>query len=156
MSTVVEQINAQLKEFEEKKKAMVESLRKEFPALLKPLFEKSKKIESIGWTQYTPYFNDGDECTFGVRNDDLYVNGEDQDDVPFYNWRVKHYLEKGEYKSEIEGDKDIDIEECKILQEFRDVLQSVPEEFYKDLFGDHSKVTINRDGNIEVEEYEHH
>jgi len=28
----------------------------------KEIFEKHPKVESFGWNQYTPYFNDGDTC----------------------------------------------------------------------------------------------
>lgn len=153
--TVVEKINKQLAEFNEKRAALVKELQKDFPAMFAPLFEKSKLINSIGWTQYTPYFNDGDECVFGVRQDDLYVNGEYQDEVSWLDWRIKYYLSIGEYKNEIESNEEINIDEYKIVEEFKEVLQSVPESFYKDLFGDHMKVTINRDGTIETEEYEH-
>lgn len=152
---LINKIKAELAAFDEKRNALATELRKEFPSLLASLFEKSKKIESIGWSQYTPYFNDGDECVFGVNNEDLYVNGDEQDDAPWYDWRVKYYLAKGEYQKEIESNPALDIEECKILQEFKDVLSAIPDEFYRDLFGDHVRVTVNKDGTIETEEYEH-
>ena len=37
-------------------------LQKEFDAL----FIEYPEIGKIEWTQYTPYFNDGDPCVFGV------------------------------------------------------------------------------------------
>lgn len=126
--TIVEKINAELQAFNDKKKELVESLRKDFPALLAPLFAQSETIESIGWTQYTPYFSDGDECVFGV-NELEYVNGE--------------------------YDTELDDSDNQIISEFQSVLSSIPDEFYRDLFGDHALVTIHRDGRIEVEEYEH-
>lgn len=30
------------------------------------VFEKHPEIKAIGWQQYTPYFNDGDACVFGM------------------------------------------------------------------------------------------
>lgn len=36
------------------------------------LFTTIPEIESVFWTQYTPYFNDGDACTFSVN--DIYFN----------------------------------------------------------------------------------
>ena len=74
--TTLEKIKAELEAFEAKKKVFVEDLRKEFPTMFKELFDKSEKIESFSWTQYTPFFNDGDTCEFGVHCDDPYVNGE--------------------------------------------------------------------------------
>jgi hypothetical protein len=37
----------------------------ELEEILRPLME-SDGIHDFGWAQYTPYFNDGDECIFGV------------------------------------------------------------------------------------------
>lgn len=152
---LINKIKEEFAAFDGKRKALATELRKEFPSLLAPLFEKSKKIESVAWSQYTPYFNDGDECVFGVRNDELEINGEDEYSLPWYDWRVKHFLTKGEYRKEIESNSALDIEECKIIQEFKDVLSSIPDEVYRDLFGDHVQVIVRGDGTIETEEAEH-
>lgn len=123
--------------------------------MLKPLFEKSQgKIKSFGWTQYTPYFNDGDECTFSVNLDySLEVNGEDTDEINGLDWRIKYYLKNGEYSEEKTDEWDIEL--FKLVEEFKEILSSIDDEFYKDLFGDHVQVTVYENGNIEVEEYEH-
>lgn len=47
--------------------------RKLFRPIFDEFFEKCPIIESIYWTQYTPYWNDGDECVFGV-NDIYFTN----------------------------------------------------------------------------------
>lgn len=148
---ILDNIKKELKAFEEKRAEMVKTLQVEFPKLLTPLFEKSKLIESVGWRQYTPYFNDGDECIFGVRQDDLQVNGEEQDEMPWYDWR--YFSDR--YKKELDGNTEINPEEMQVVKEFSEVLQSIPEDFYKDLFGDHVEVTVHRDGRIDVEEYDH-
>lgn len=36
-----------------------------------------------------------------------------------------------------------------------DVISTIPDDFMKDLFGDHCLVTVYKNGNIEVEEYDH-
>lgn len=36
---------------------------KEFQGLVQPILDKGVDIR---WTQYTPYFNDGDPCEFGI------------------------------------------------------------------------------------------
>jgi hypothetical protein len=128
---ILEKIKKELEEFDKKRKGLVEELRKQFPLMFLPLFEKTEVIESIGWTQYTPYFNDGDTCEFSVHHSYLLINDED------------------EYSD------DFSEHERKLIKDFKDVLQSIPEDFYKDLFGDHSKVTIYKDGRMEVDEYEH-
>jgi hypothetical protein len=152
----LEKIKAELAAFEEKKKAFVEELRKEFPTMFKEVFDKSEKIQSFGWVQYTPFFNDGDTCEFNVYCDDPYVNGDSVYDCDWYDWRVKYYL-KGDkdYVNLLIDNPNLDTELHKIIDEFKDVINSIPEDFLKDLFGDHAQVTIHRDGNVEVEYYDH-
>ena len=148
--TIVEKINAELQAFNAKKQELVESLRKDFPALLAPLFEKSKLINSIGWTQYTPYFSDGDECVFGVNNDEPYVNGHRvyDDELDFLDEQIGPYNDR-------RPNPTYNAEESAIYDDFCSLLHSIPDEFYRDLFGDHALITIHRDGRIEVEEYDH-
>jgi hypothetical protein len=152
--SVIDQIKQSLEEFKQKRKALTNELQKEFPGLLKPLFEKSAKIESIGWAQYTPYFNDGDECIFRVSNDILYVNGvhlEDSDNEILFLHEEIYNNKTGKW----DKNPELDQAESQIVDEIVSVLQSVPKEFYKDLFGDHVQVTIYKDGRIETEEYNH-
>lgn len=56
-------------------KAMQEEIKKKTQDRLKTfidgLFLAFPWFGAITWTQYTPYWNDGDECTFGVN--DIYV-----------------------------------------------------------------------------------
>jgi hypothetical protein len=154
--TTLEKIKAELEAFEAKKKVFVEDLRKEFPTMFKELFDKSEKIESFGWRQYTPFFNDGDSCEFGVHASDPNINGSDMHDFDWYDWRVKYYLRgDAHYANLLTENSKIDIEACKVVEEFISVIESIPEEFLKDLFGDHVEVTISKDGTISVDEYDH-
>src|ERR1700674_1049946 len=54
---------------------------------LKNIFDKYPSIENISWTQYTPYFNDGDPCVFRVGAYDPNINGED-------TWGLKEDLDE--------------------------------------------------------------
>jgi hypothetical protein len=130
---IVEKIKAEMAVFDEKRKALAAELQKNFPELFKEFFAKHAWVESFKWRQYTPYFNDGDECTFGVR--------QDYDDIDINE--VNHW------------DDDKREERKPVYKELSDILTSVPEEFYKDLFGDHVEVLINRDGTVETDEYDH-
>jgi hypothetical protein len=78
-NSVIEKIKAELAAFEKKKQAFVTELRKEFPTMFTELFAQAPKLKSVSWTQYTPYFNDGDTCEFSANTDDLYVNGRHPD-----------------------------------------------------------------------------
>jgi hypothetical protein len=63
-----------------------------FEDFYKYIFEKYTTLESFGWTQYTPYFNDGDTCIFSVNTDYISVNDEYVDEskwsseVNVLNW----------------------------------------------------------------------
>lgn len=175
---VLEQIKAKVAEINKQKEELVSQLRKDFAPMLQPLFEKSSgKIQSISWSQYTPYFNDGDECVFSVHADldySLKLNGvsfddydEDEEDQLFGSkeYGMRKYLEGEDvYQDWIKrypddtlnpDTKDEDLRLYKIAQEFESVLNSIDDEFFKDLFGDHVEVTVYADGRVETERYEH-
>lgn len=138
------------------KEEFLEKLRKQFPNLLKTLFDKSDKIESIGWTQYTPWFNDGDACTFSVHTDCLYINGEYDEDIEELDWRIPYYL-KGhkDYQNVFEDNPKADLEFYNQVEEFKEFLGSIPDDIYLDLFGDHVEVTVYKNGSIDVSECDH-
>lgn len=150
---LVDKIKAEFKEFENKKQVLIEELRKDFPNLLKPLFDKSKKIDYISWTQYTPYFNDGDTCSFSSGAGDAYPNNLDWDynHTGGYDWLSDRIYLNDKLVENPEYDK----EESNIMVEIREVLEEIPDDFYRDLFGDHVKVTVYKDGRIKVDDYDH-
>jgi len=173
---ILEKIKREVTNFKKKKKALIDELRLEFPKLLIPFMQESNYIENISWTQYTPYFNDGDTCEFSVNTDYLEINGEDEYSNKMYKellsvkikdqngidrdkliceekgqkYRPKKIGEYG-YKKNIEYSKN----EGVILKNIKKVLSEIPEDFYQDLFGDHSKITVTKEGVIRVEEYDH-
>jgi hypothetical protein len=88
------------------------------------LFEAFPAMESFGWTQYSPYFNDGDECVFSAKTDYPNINGEESYDTP----------------------------EADAVGEF---LGLFGDDFLKSLYGNHVEVTVTRNGQTNVEEYQH-
>lgn len=177
---ILENIKAELAAFEEKKKAMLSELQAQFPAMFTELFKQAPKLKSFGWTQYTPYFNDGDTCEFGVNFDYPYINGvsEDYDEEGDISIKMHAYktlateedvrindevAEKSYswYKGKQIGDNGLcynekyDAAAADIVNQIKDVLHSIPEDFFKDMFGDHCKVTLYADGKIDVEGYDH-
>lgn len=72
------QLNAQMeaarKEMQEKSTGFVELACKQF-------FDACPEVEAVTWTQYTPYFNDGETCEFSVHDKYfILVGDEDPDD----------------------------------------------------------------------------
>jgi hypothetical protein len=177
MSTL-EEIKTKIEAIKKQKEELTAKLRNDFAPMLQPLFEKSEgKIKSIGWIQYTPYFNDGEECTFstnfdldyglrvnGKRLDDEYDDEDEKESVfgcslyalrkygtdDYVEW-IKKYPE--DTIKEESKESDLALYAC--LKEFEEILESIDDEFYKDLFGDHVEVTVHSNGVIETEEYDH-
>lgn len=139
---IIEKIKAEMAAFDEKRKELTAQLKKDFPALLAPLFDKYPGVKNVRWTQYTPYFNDGDSCEFSTNAAyaDLNWDGEEEDEDD-----EEEETTKTEEAEVPEGAED----------EFQEVLSSIDDSFYKDLFGDHVEVIVNRNGTIDIEEYEH-
>ena len=138
----------------EMQKKFTEEGSKLFEEICQEIFEKYPELYSFYWTQYTPYFADGDECIFGV-NEVSRINGySDYDDdadeeetmsstgEPLYNI-FEHYSYDAKNK------------ETKIVKDLNKFINDAPEEVLKAIYGDHCRVTIYRDKQALVEEYEH-
>jgi len=69
------QINAAKQEMRGKSKGLVESS-------VAMLFDACHEIQQVHWTQYTPYFNDGEACEFGVNEINFLLVG-DEDFEPY-------------------------------------------------------------------------
>lgn len=151
--TTLESIKEKIESIKKQKEELVNQLKNDFAPMLKPLFDKTNgKITSIGWNQYTPYFNDGDECMFSVNFDYLNINGKNEYDIDSLDWRIKYYLE-GNEKYPLQEEWDLEL--FGFVNEFKELLNSIDDDFYKDLFGDHVEVTVNADGTVETSEYDH-
>jgi hypothetical protein len=68
-------INALKAEMQENSKVLMKEAFREF-------FEKYDVVDNIFWTQYTPYFNDGESCEFSVG--DAYLVLKDDEDACEY------------------------------------------------------------------------
>lgn len=119
----------------------------------KKLFETNPKLASFSWTQYTPYFNDGEACEFRAHTDYITVtdvDGNEEDEVS--SWSVRHYVEKGiDWNGNPYTPSELElagVAACEFLAEFEDA------EFLM-MFGDHTRVTVFRDGRVESDGYNH-
>lgn len=166
-----------IEEFKRKKQELFEVAQKEGKNLLtqhfETLFSEIPKLSAIQWTQYTPFFNDGDACVFSIGEPYFYFSedgeeesypkyfyeAEDSDNI-FNSWSLtsdyieKNYPEKFNFLQSL----DLKTNQFDLLKEFSNFSNEL-EDLYLMAFGDHVCVTINRteDGKIEftVEEYNH-
>lgn len=145
----------ELNEMQEQYKTAMRTYGKEiFNETCKDLFEKNPKLMSFGWHQYTPYFNDGDACEFRVNRDCFYVNGSDEylDSWSFESWLEEDYKWKPNPE---EFGFDTVQEMYNVIKDLNEVLGNFEDNDLLNLFDDHSRIVVNRDGTIDIEDYEH-
>ena len=148
--------------------------KEEFAAIIQAILD-DPTVAEFGWRQYTPYFNDGEPCVFGahgawVRLDTDAPAAEDEEDYEETERLTISYGSddrigerpvlrcEGVYPDrhavygayagpdEARYDRLKALDEAIDDNEFDDVLL--------DLFGDHSEITVRRDG-IQVDTYSH-
>jgi len=147
-------------EIRKMKKEMVEASNKIFTELTKSIFEEYPKVKSFGWSQYTPYFNDGDTCTFSANTDYIRINEEYVDDSDWVNeTTITNYGTWNRDKKVYEGRKEVpnlnyDEELSKASNEISEFLSNFDNEFFISQFGDHVEITVTAEG-VSVDEYEH-
>lgn len=150
MSKLFDELHEMRRQYEEKLENEGEAAVKE---LFKEFFEANPRVESVKWTQYTPYFNDGDTCTFGVNEmylglnagpgeDDEDAEEQDDDDYEDDDGMSAWSLSRSENP------------EMKALGEALKGLHVIPDDVMESVFGDHVRIIATRNG-FDVEEYSH-
>lgn len=138
---------------------------------------KHDSFTAIRWTQYTPYFNDGDPCVFGVNAHGLKGPDDDAGDyedgfsgMSSYDYSYMSHEAKKFYgkpasrtynRETLEydyADDAIPGEHPEMVHQANKVLSMINSGAFNDalleMFGDHAVVTLRKD-KIEVEFYEH-
>ncbi len=118
-------------------KNSIRKLQNTLVELIKPIMVEGG-INSIRWCQYTPYFNDGDVCTFRAGIDDLYVEPVNQD---------------MERKDIWELDKDSTMYHS--AKTIVNILAQLNNSIFLTMFGDHKEVIIYANGSVESTRYDH-
>ena len=142
----------QIEAAREKYRTMVSKMGKEaVTEALEGLFEKYPDLIGVRWTQYTPYFNDGDACEFSIYSAAVKVKdvdeGGDWDNGFFGPWELGYY----DATKSIEGSESLQ----EVLREFESRLSSGAHYvILNEKFGDPAEVTATQDG-FSVEYYEH-
>lgn len=141
----------QIEEFLAIKKQYEDAIKTEgcklFADLLLVFFDTHPEVTKIGWTQYTPYFNDGDACYFRVGNFGFCPAGQETEfdrsiyDYSSYGFRDNSNLQKA-------------------CQTFERSVQKLGDDVFLSIFGDHAKVIAkydpeNLDVIFSVDTYEH-
>lgn len=146
------------------------SAAKDIMSLLKILMTDNPLLIGMRWNQYTPGFNDGDVCEFGVNGPQFKfadsVNPEeaakDKNDEDYYD---ESWIDAGEYgdlddkwfddKADILNHKEITALK-KTVNEATAVFNKLTymESELQSMFGDGVQITVTKDG-VETEDYDH-
>jgi hypothetical protein len=131
-----------------------------FEDFYKYIFEKYTTLESFGWTQYTPYFNDGDTCIFSVNTDYISVNDEYVDEskwssevnvLNWGNWNRELKVYEGRVE---EPNPNYDPVLTAASNEITNFLGNFDNDFYLSKFGDHAEITVTKSG-VDISDYDH-
>ncbi|QNK01721.1 hypothetical protein [Dyella telluris] len=123
-----------------------EKLQGRIGPILQGFLADHPEVKALCWTQYVPYFNDGEECVFSVNGLNYSVVDERENHHYGEGW-----LEVTSYRQCEEVSADTHL----ALNELENLLTSGPmEDTLQAIFGSHAKITVTSAG-VEVEEYDH-
>jgi hypothetical protein len=109
-----------------------------FTKMCQGIFLAVPELKTISWTQYAPYFNDGDPCTFNIQNEVSFSRDQWTDVEPF------HCYEKS----------DEEVEKCREITMFENFIYYYADDMGR-LFGGDVFVRVHKDG-IQVDKYGEH
>lgn len=161
-------VKEKINELNAVKAEAVKVIRDNFKDIFMDFFNKYPDVAEASWLQYTPYFNDGDACYFGVHDlafitkGDMDADGNPMNEDYYYGEipRGFHYQYTPNGHRRVNGftQEEIDagytLEMLDDFQKLRESFSSIPEEIFLELFGDHARVVVTREG-VSVEEYDH-
>lgn len=142
--TLVATLKAISEDFTKAQQAAREAAKQALTPGLKEFLKQNPEIKAIGWSQYTPYFNDGEECVFGVGElNYALAEGFDEENINGEGWDYSFYKQP----------PSISESSWKALKDLNQVLQGCEDQL-QDAFGDHVQIIVTTKG-VEVTEYEH-
>lgn len=154
MQTIMNEYDVIHQEFLKQKELTIQKFKESFTEVIKDFFELVPSVKKVVWSQYTPYFNDGDTCTFSI-NAPFFCNFDDDEFISYYddseledgNWAYEAFTFK--YKNLTV----VSQEELNLINFLSQLIES-NDEFMLDIFGDHQIIVLTPDG-IKQEWYEH-
>lgn len=155
-------VNAEL---DAAKAEMQRKIRESFKEATVMFFEAVPEVAFLTWKQFTPYFNDDEECVFG-RNESTYVLAvdflRDKGDLEEDDLDITDRIVYDAWGAHSPVDLDLTTltkerfdEIQKACRAFERILIAIDDEFYKNAFGGDSTVTVTRQKVIS-EEYGDH
>lgn len=150
----VTDLNSSVIELLKMKEEMQAKMKAQLDATVKNFFKVVPKMKAITWVQYSPYFNDGDECIFHVRSVSVlnfvpqYVSRYYADDLDDDDNESIIIDDCSNFNDNLLSAEEI--EACTAMQNFI----SNNEDLMYDLYGNHVSIRITENG-AEVSDYDH-
>lgn len=131
-----------------------------FKELSVELFNENPTLVEFSWSQYTPYWNDGEPCTFSANTSypSVTISAEDGNKVKYdENMGEMVIFDKEddeiEYAEEDHDKYEKEIE--KVSTQVTDFLEKFGDSDMEVMFGDHVEVIVKRGGIVDTEQYDH-
>lgn len=124
------------------------------------IFSKYEQLESFGWTQYTPYFNDGEACLFFANTDYLIINGDYAEDSNWFSkeniinwgqWNRELKIHEGRVQEPNNNYNEVLVNAYNEIVEF---LSNFDNDYYLTKFGDHAEVIVTKNS-VDISDYDH-
>lgn len=124
------------------------------------IFSKYEQLESFGWTQYTPYFNDGEACLFFANTDYLIINGDYAEDSDWFSkeniinwgqWNRELKIHEGRVEESNNNYNEVLVNAYNEIVEF---LSNFDNDYYLTKFGDHAEVIVTKNS-VDISDYDH-
>ena len=130
--TLNERIKAAHKEMQETSEGLIEEAAKRF-------LGNCPEVTGVHWTQYTPYFNDGDSCEFSVNEFCFHILDDEDDELDYFYDSTTIYSQ---------ADLDEAIKDLEVAKEYVANVPAWEEKFcreYREKYGrDYPLSTYNR------------
>lgn len=146
------------KQIEDAKKTAQESAKTLFTEMSADLFAKNPDLVSFSWSQYTPYWNDGDTCEFSANIDYPTVTFKADDGKIVRdddNMAEACFVDEDGELEAVEDSTPYEKQSGVLTKQVVEFLSEFEEEDLEIMFGDHIEITVPRKGKGEIEGYEH-
>jgi hypothetical protein len=144
-----ETIDALRAELDAKMEELRNQFREDFSKIAKEFFTAVPRIKSLTWTQYTPYFMDGDPCEFSLN--DIEFSTDENPDAEYYREFTDDDGSFAEMSYTLKTL--VTPEEFALCQKMESIIHSNAD-LMEDLFDDHVMVVLTANG-AETHEYDH-
>ncbi len=164
LATMIKKLNKAREDYNKQLKELGASAA---DAVAEFLAEKIPEGFAIGWSQYTPYFADGEACEFSVNEPCVFAVSAVEDDeqivtdtyealgasIGLSKWSIERYLKAPDAPGY--GTPKIEGLTKTALTELLKAWEELPEDMMKAAFGDHTQVRVNADGTYTTNDYDH-